>query len=130
MLEVRQGKDPIVSIPYGERTLTPLLAPGSALRMFCKLMLGRFRKLACGVGPGVGTGVAGVSWLATFCTVLMSVLAASFWSPPFPLHNTSLIETLLAAENDELSIADCPAIFCAICIFVLAHATLNPKATS
>ena len=56
--------------------------------MFCRLMLGRLRKLACGVGPGVGTGVVGLSWLATFWTVLNSVLAAAFSSPPEPLRSS------------------------------------------
>ena len=56
-------------------------------------MLGRLRKLAWGVGVGVG---AGVSWLAIFWAVLMSVLAACFWSPPLPLHGAARVMCMLS----------------------------------
>jgi hypothetical protein len=42
--------------------------------------------LACGVDAGVGAGVLGLSWLAILCAVLISVLAAAFWSPSEPLR--------------------------------------------
>ena len=66
---------------------TPLLPPGRPPKMPCRLMLGRLRKLACGVDAGVGAGVLGLSWLAILCAVLISVVAAAFWSPPVPLQD-------------------------------------------
>ena len=66
-------------------------------------MLGRFRKLAWGVGVGVG---AGVSWLAIFWAVLMSVLAACFWSPPLPLHDTARVVCMLS-KYARLERKDC-----------------------
>lgn len=65
-------------------------------------MLGRLRKLAWGVGPGVAAG--GLSWLAIFCAVLISVLAACFWSAPLPLQEArsvtrQMLQTLLMSRT-------------------------------